>query len=263
MMIYQNHPFHLVTPSPWPLVLSMNLTNMLISMLNWFLMNNYNLILLNLLIMIMSMYQWWRDVTRESTLQGWHTLSVYKLMKFGMILFIVSELFFFISFFWTYFHSAISPNIEIGSMWPPKMINMFNPYDIPLLNSIILISSGLTITWSHHSLINNKMNSSLKSLFMSIMLGIYFSSLQAIEYFEAQFCFNDSIFGSTFFMMTGFHGLHVIIGILFLSTCHIRMTDNNFSKIHHFHFEAASWYWHFVDIVWLFLYISVYWWMFN
>nr|YP_009121677.1 cytochrome c oxidase subunit III [Hylaeus dilatatus]AJG02943.1 cytochrome c oxidase subunit III [Hylaeus dilatatus]ALO64647.1 cytochrome c oxidase subunit III [Hylaeus dilatatus] len=263
MSMKKNHPFHLVNPSPWPLILSINLMNILFSMLNWFSMNIKFMIILNLLILTISMYQWWRDIIRESTFQGYHTLYVYKLMKMGMILFIISEFFFFISFFWTYFHSAISPNIEIGSIWPPKMINMFNPYDIPLLNSIILISSGLTITWSHHSLINNKMYNCLYGLWLSITLGSYFTYIQLIEYSEAKFCFNDSIFGSIFFMMTGFHGLHVIIGIIFMFTCYYRIFYGYISKMHHFHFEAASWYWHFVDIIWLFLYISLYWWMFN
>nr|ARX96606.1 cytochrome c oxidase subunit 3 [Xylocopa appendiculata] len=256
-----NHPYHMVTLSPWPIMLSFNLMNMLMSVVIYMYLNIYTLLLMNFLIMILSMFQWWRDIIRESTFQGFHTLTVTKFLKFSMILFIISELFFFISFFWTFFHSSISPTIEIGLTWPPMMINSFNPYDIPLLNSVILVSSGFTITWSHHSLLNKNYMNFNKSLTYTLMLGVYFITLQYMEYYESQFCMNDSIFGSVFFMMTGFHGLHVIIGILMISTMFLRFKMNHFSNIHHFHFEASLWYWHFVDVVWLFLYLFVYWWM--
>nr|ALO64492.1 cytochrome c oxidase subunit III [Lasioglossum pauxillum] len=261
MKISHNHPFHLVTISPWPLMTSLSILNILLSVIYWFNSSNPYLMLFNLFNLLMILFQWWRDVIRESTMQGYHSLNVLKLLKFGMILFIISELFFFISFFWTYLHCAITPNIEVGSMWPPKNIVSFNPYDIPLLNSIILISSGFTITWSHNLLSNNKKKSTTPLIF-TIILGIYFSLIQMIEYSEAPFTFNDGIFGSIFFMTTGFHGLHVMLGIMFLSTSLIRMNLNHFSKIHHFHFEAATWYWHFVDIIWLILYILIYWWMY-
>nr|ALO64504.1 cytochrome c oxidase subunit III [Lasioglossum laevigatum] len=261
MKTSHNHPFHMVTISPWPLMTSWGILNFLLSMIYWFNSSNFYLMLFSLLNLMLILYQWWRDVVRESTMQGCHTFNVLKLLKLGMILFIISELFFFISFFWAYLHCAIAPSIEIGMTWPPKNIIMFNPYDIPLLNSIILISSGFTITWSHNLLIMNK-KKSMTPLFITILLGIYFSSIQMIEYIEAPFTFNDGIFGSIFFMTTGFHGLHVILGIVFLSTSLIRMYLNHFSKIHHFHFEAATWYWHFVDIIWLILYILIYWWMY-
>nr|ALO64675.1 cytochrome c oxidase subunit III [Lasioglossum fulvicorne] len=261
MKISHNHPFHMVTISPWPLMSSWSILNILLSVIYWFNFKNFYLMLFNFMILIMILFQWWRDVVRESTMQGYHSLNVLKLLKFGMILFIISELFFFISFFWTYLHCAIAPNIEIGMMWPPKNIIMFNPYDIPLLNSIILISSGFTISWSHNLLTNNK-NYSTIPLMLTIILGIYFSFIQMIEYLEAPFTFNDSIFGSIFFMATGFHGLHVMLGVMFLTTSLIRMNMNHFSKIHHFNFEAATWYWHFVDIIWLILYILIYWWMY-
>nr|ALO64784.1 cytochrome c oxidase subunit III [Halictus rubicundus] len=261
MKMSHHHPFHMVTLSPWPLMTSWSILNLLLSTIYWFNSSNFNIMMFNLLMLFLILFQWWRDIIRESTMQGCHTLSVLKLLKFGMILFIISELFFFISFFWTYLHSAISPSIEIGMMWPPKNIIMFNPYDIPLLNSIILISSGFTITWSHNLLIKNKKKSMMPLIF-TILLGMYFSSIQMIEYMEAPFTFNDGIFGSIFFMSTGFHGLHVLLGIIFLSTSLIRMYLNHFSKIHHFHFEAATWYWHFVDIIWLILYILIYWWMY-
>nr|YP_009945140.1 cytochrome c oxidase subunit III [Nomia chalybeata]QOE17504.1 cytochrome c oxidase subunit 3 [Nomia chalybeata] len=257
----KNHPFHMTTNSPWPLIMSFNVMNLLfINVIS--LNSNFSLLnLFNLLTILMTSYQWWRDLIRESTFQGFHTLNIMNMIKFSMILFIISELFFFISFFWTFLHSSISPSMEIGNMWPPKMIKMFNPYDIPLLNSIILISSGMTITWSHNLIKNNK-KKSFMLLNITIILGIYFSMLQYIEYLEAQFSFNDSIFGSIFFMATGFHGIHVIIGTTFLLICSIRMNMNHFSMIHHLNFDLASWYWHFVDMIWLILYILIYWWMF-
>nr|AWN56351.1 cytochrome c oxidase subunit 3 [Pheidole oxyops] len=260
-MSKHNHPFHLVTPSPWPIIISFSIFNNLISTVSWFHNMNYTL-LLTIPCTLLCMYQWWRDVIREATFQGIHTTQVYTGMRLGMILFIISEILFFLSFFWAYFHSSLSPSMEIGQLWPPLGIKPFNPFDIPLMNTIILISSGLTITWSHHSMLNSNLKESLKSLFLTIFLGIYFTSLQLIEYIEAPFTIADSIYGSTFFMATGFHGLHVIIGTLFLTFCLIRLSRLHFSPLHHFGFEAAAWYWHFVDVVWLFLYISIYWWGF-
>nr|ADP01814.1 cytochrome oxidase subunit III [Solenopsis invicta] len=258
-MTKQNHPFHLVSPSPWPLIISLSLFNNLICTISWFHKMNY-FTLLTIPCTLLCMYQWWRDVIRESTFQGWHTINVYHGMRLGMILFIISEVLFFFSFFWAYFHSSLSPSMEIGQLWPPLGIKPFNPFDIPLMNTIILISSGLTITWSHHAMLNMNFLESKKSLLLTIILGIYFTLLQLIEYIESPFTLADSIYGSTFFIATGFHGLHVIIGTLFLLTCFMRMKSSHFSSLHHFGFEAAAWYWHFVDVVWLFLYISIYWW---
>lgn len=262
MKIYiKNNPFHLTTNSPWPLILSFNIINLLF--INIIRLNSkFTLLnLINLIVLILTSYQWWRDLVRERTFQGFHTLNIINIIKFRIILFIISELFFFISFFWTFIHSSISPSIEIGNYWPPKLIIIFNPYDIPILNSIILITSGITITWRHNLIKNNK-NKSLKLLNLTIILGIYFSILQYIEYYEAQFSFNDRIFGSIFFIATGFHGIHVIIGTIFLIICSIRLYNNQFSIIHHLNFDLASWYWHFVDIIWLILYILIYWWIF-
>lgn len=164
------------------------------------------------------------------------------------------------SFFWRFFHSRLSPTIELGLSWPPTRIEIFDPFKIPLLNTIILITSGLTITWSHHRLVNKNYTQTFKRLRLTILLGIYFSILQAFEYIEAPFNISDSVYGTTFFIATGFHGIHVLIGTTFLSICLIRHIKFHFSKNHHFGFEASAWYWHFVDIVWLFLYISIYWW---
>nr|YP_010177447.1 cytochrome c oxidase subunit III [Stenopsyche tienmushanensis]QSQ87272.1 cytochrome c oxidase subunit III [Stenopsyche tienmushanensis]UDU84909.1 cytochrome c oxidase subunit 3 [Stenopsyche tienmushanensis] len=261
MTTHSNHPFHLVTYSPWPLSGSLGTMIMMMGMIQWFHSFHLNILMLTgLTIIILTMIQWWRDVTRESTLQGCHTIKVTNNMKWGMMLFITSEVFFFFSFFWAFFHSSLSPNIELGSMWPPQNIKPFNPFTIPLLNTMILLSSGISVTWSHHSLIMNNFYQAYYSLLITIILGIYFTGLQALEYYEAPFTIADSIYGSIFFLTTGFHGLHVIIGTIFLLVCLIRHYNNHFSSNHHFGFEAASWYWHFVDVVWLFLFVSVYWW---
>nr|ALO70899.1 cytochrome c oxidase subunit 3 [Scaphisoma boleti] len=256
----KNHPFHLVDISPWPIMGALSAMMMMIGLIKWFHLFNNNLFLLGTLITTLIMYQWWRDITREGTFQGMHTFYVTIGLRWGMILFITSEIFFFISFFWGFFHSSLSPSIELGMMWPPMGIFTFNPIQIPLLNTIILLTSGLTVTWAHHSLMENNFSQTTQSLFLTVMLGIYFSMLQAYEYMEAPFCISDSVYGSSFFMATGFHGIHVIIGTTFLLICLIRHLNNHFSNIHHFGFEAAAWYWHFVDVVWLFLYISIYWW---
>nr|YP_010526952.1 cytochrome c oxidase subunit III [Marumba gaschkewitschii]QVT10993.1 cytochrome c oxidase subunit III [Marumba gaschkewitschii]UXR12289.1 cytochrome c oxidase subunit 3 [Marumba gaschkewitschii] len=254
------HPYHLVDYSPWPLTGAIGVLTLVTGLVKWFHNFNMNLLILGYIITILTMFQWWRDICREGTFQGKHTIMVTKGLRWGMILFIVSEIFFFISFFWAFFHSSLSPNIEIGAMWPPMGIYPFNPFQIPLLNTIILISSGVTVTWTHHALMESNYTQTIQSLFITIFLGIYFSILQAYEYLEASFSIADSIYGSTFFMATGFHGLHVIIGTIFLFVCFIRQLNKHFSNNHHFGFEAAAWYWHFVDVVWLFLYISIYWW---
>lgn len=261
-MTNHNHPYHLVTARPWPLIISLRIFNNLIYSIRWFHNFNYPFLLLSLPNTLICIFTWWRDVLRESTFQGCHSIYVFKGIKIGIILFIISEILFFISFFWAYFHSSLAPRIEIGQLWPPKGIIPFNPFDIPLINTIILISSGLTVTWAHHSLINKNINERKNSLFITITLGIYFSILQLIEYINSPFTIADSIYGSTFFIATGFHGIHVIIGTLFLIVCLFRLLKLHFSSYHHFGFEAASWYWHFVDVVWLFLFISIYWWGF-
>nr|ALB38438.1 cytochrome c oxidase subunit III [Vespula germanica] len=262
MMHKSNHPYHMVTISPWPLITSFNIMFFLIGLMKWFYFLKLDLMFISLLTVILSLYQWWRDVVREGTFQGMHTLSMIKNLKMGMILFIISEIFFFISLFWAYFHMALSPSIEIGMLWPPKNIIMFNPYDIPLLNSIILITSGMTITWSHHSLLSKNLPSAINVLIYTIFLSLMFSTCQFYEYNQASFTIADSVFGSVFFITTGFHGLHVFIGTLFLLVCLIRMMNNHFSSNHHIGYEAAIWYWHFVDIVWLFVYMWIYWWSF-
>nr|ARH54096.1 cytochrome c oxidase subunit 3 [Arachnobas tricolor] len=259
-MMKKNHPFHLVDQSPWPILGSLSLFSFMMGLIKWFHLNEINLVILSTLTNFLVMYQWWRDIIRESTFQGLHTNKVTAGLRWGMILFITSEVFFFLAFFWAFFHASLSPSIELGMNWPPKGITPFNPLEIPLLNTLILLTSGLTITWSHHGLMENNYNQALLSLSITVMLGFYFTILQIFEYKEAPFTIADGIYGSTFFMTTGLHGLHVIIGSTFLLICLIRMFFNHFSSTHHFGFEAAAWYWHFVDVVWLFLYMSIYWW---
>lgn len=241
------HPYHLVTIRPWPLLTSLRIFNILIWSIHWINLSKffYNPLLsfiLSILSLILCRLLWWRDIIRESTFQGSHSSEVYKGLRLGIILFIISEILFFLSFFWAYFHSALSPSIEIGQLWPPKGIYPFNPYDIPLLNTIILISSGLSVTWSHHAIISKSLKDSSLSLLITIILGLIFSLIQFIEYKVSSFTVSDSIYGSTFFITTGFHGIHVLIGSCFLSVCLFRIIYLQFSRTHHFGFEAASWY---------------------
>nr|UBS94009.1 cytochrome c oxidase subunit 3 [Oliarus cf. filicicola HI01081] len=256
----KNHPFHLVTKSPWPITSSMGLMTMLTGTVSWMHEKNMIIMMLGTLITSISAFQWWRDIIRESTYQGEHTKKVTKMMKMGMILFITSEIMFFSSFFWSFFHSSLSPTIELGMKWPPKGILTFNPMEIPLLNTIILLSSGASITWAHQAMILNKYKKLNKIMLITIKLGLIFSTLQLWEYIQSTFTIADSVYGSTFFMATGFHGLHVIIGTLFILICSLRIMNMHISSKHHSGFEMAAWYWHFVDVVWLFLYIMVYWW---
>nr|ASY98072.1 cytochrome c oxidase subunit III [Brunneria borealis] len=260
MSMNTNHPYHLVTYSPWPIITATSIMVAMLGFINFSYKFNSNLMLFGTLIVIMSSIQWWRDVIRESTYQGYHTQKVMSGLRWGMILFIVSEVFFFISFFWTFYHSSLSPSIEIGAAWPPAGIIPFNALQVPLLNTTVLLASGITITWSHHGLLENNNNQAIQGLIFTVILGLYFTAPQLYEYYEAPFTIADSIFGSTFFVATGFHGLHVVIGTTFLITCLSRMISLHFTSEHHFGFEAAAWYWHFVDVVWLFLYISIYWW---
>lgn len=175
-----------------------------------------------------------------------------------MLLFIVSEVFFFLSFFWAYFHIRLAPRVELGSAWAPLGVHPLNPLDMPLLNTVILVVSGVSVTWSHHRLIENDLTSAKTGLFLTVVLGAVFTVLQGAEYFEVRFSIADRVFGSVFFIATGFHGLHVLIGTIFLLVRFLRIKNNNFSATHHFGFEARAWYWHFVDVVWLFLYLFIY-----
>nr|BCD89855.1 cytochrome c oxidase subunit 3 [Grandidierella osakaensis] len=260
MSTHMNHPYHLVEKSPWPLTASVGAFFLTSGLVKWFHLMSTDLFFFGLLTVIISSIQWWRDVTREGTFQGLHTLKVVSGLQLGMILFILSEVLFFFSFFWAFFHSSLNPTLEIGSQWPPTSILPFNPFQIPLLNTLILLSSGVTVTWAHHAVLENKHIDAIQGMIFTVCLGIYFTALQAMEYVEAPFSIADSVYGSTFFVATGFHGLHVIIGTIFLLSMLSRLLKGHFSKNHHFGLEAAIWYWHFVDVVWLFLYTFIYWW---
>nr|YP_009266382.1 cytochrome c oxidase subunit III [Liposcelis keleri]ANJ70938.1 cytochrome c oxidase subunit III [Liposcelis sculptilimacula] len=252
--------FHMVDPSPWPIYMSLILMSALISTfysmsttLSWGLF-------ISLLMCFMIFFLWSRDVVRESLLQGNHTYKVISSIKFGMILFILSEVMFFFSFFWTFFHSSLNPSNEVGNMWPCWGVEAINPFTIPLLNTLILVSSGVTITYSHHMMLNQNFDLSFKWIMLTIFLGLYFTMLQFLEYKYSTFTIMDSIYGSIFFLATGFHGLHVIVGSLMIMFSMIRLFNFHFSSKHHLIYEFSCWYWHFVDLVWLFLYIFIYWW---
>ena len=181
-------------------------------------------------------------------------------LRQGVLLFIVSEIMFFFAFFWAFFDASIKPAIVLGGVWPPDGLEILNPWGVPLLNTVILLTSGATVTWAHHGIVAGAKNSSQIGLLLTVILAAIFTGLQVLEYLDAPFSISDGVYGSTFFMATGFHGFHVFIGTVFLFICLIRLNLNHFTKEHHFGFEAAAWYWHFVDVVWLFLFVTVYWW---
>nr|ACU00384.1 cytochrome c oxidase subunit III [Cryptobranchus alleganiensis] len=259
-MTHQAHAYHMVDPSPWPITGAIAALLLTSGLAMWFHYKSVIILLTGFVIMIMTMFQWWRDIVREGTFQGHHTAPVQKGLRYGMILFITSEIFFFLGFFWAFYNSSLAPTIEMGECWPPIGIMPLDPFEVPLLNTAVLLASGVTVTWAHHSIIQGDRKEALQSLLFTIFLGLYFTALQAMEYFETTFTIADGVYGSTFFVATGFHGLHVIIGTMFLTICLLRQIYFHFTSLHHFGFEAAAWYWHFVDVVWLFLYISIYWW---
>lgn len=262
MKLINNQPYHLVDPSPWPLIAS--LAALMTTFGGVLYMQGYNggrfLLTLGFLMILFVMFVWWRDIVRESTFEGQHTFMVQQGLRAGVILFIVSEVMFFLAFFWAFFHSSLSPSPFIGGVWPPMNLPVLSPWKIPLLNTVILLSSGATVTWAHHAIIYGSRKNALVGLFFTILLALVFTALQGFEYIESPFTISDGVYGSTFFMATGFHGFHVFVGTCFLAVCLIRLFYHHFTKNHHFGFEAAAWYWHFVDVVWLFLFISIYWW---
>ena len=210
-------------------------------------------------ILFYTVFLWWKDLSRESLL-GYHTHKLEISLRLGILLFILSEIFFFVSFFWAFFDASLSPTIETGLSWPPIGITPLSVYSVPLLNTAILLTSGITVTWAHHSIMNNYLWKSIIGLSTTVLLGVYFLGIQYLEYVEASFTFADSIYGSTFFLATGFHGIHVLVGTTFLFYVLILLCQLKLLYNHHFSFEAAAWYWHFVDVVWLFLFLSIYYW---
>lgn len=253
-------PYFLVSPRPWPLTGSLRGLFLTTGLLQWFHCNRINLLIAGLICTILTIIQWWRDIIREGTFKGLHTKELLSCLRFGIILFILSEVCFFFSFFWAFFHRALAPTPELGCAWPPTAITPINAFRVPLLNTAVLLGSGATVTWAHHSLTEGNGKEAKQALILTILLGIYFTKLQVGEYQEAPFTIADRVYGSTFFVATGFHGLHVLIGTTFLAVCLLRIFLNHFSTRRHFGFEAAAWYWHFVDVVWILLFSCIYWW---
>lgn len=263
------HDFHLVDPSPWPLMGAFSAFVMFIGavlMIHKVPQGTF-IFPAGLLLVVMTMYVWWRDVVREGFVGHFHTNIVRRGLRLGMALFILSEVMFFFAFFFSFFKASIFPvhilddvwPIKEG-IWPPAGIKTFDPWDLPFINTLILLLSGTSVTWAHHALLENDRKGLIQGLAWTIVLGISFTCLQALEYSHAPFHFKDGIYSSNFFMATGFHGLHVIIGTLFLIICLIRAIKGQFSPEGHLGFEFAAWYWHFVDVVWLFLFTFVYVW---
>jgi cytochrome c oxidase subunit 3 len=256
------HPYHIVDPSPWPLALSivlLALTTSAVLSFHGYPMGEF-LLLLSFLLLNWGMALWFKDVITEGTYLGSHTDKVQKGLSLGVALFIISEVFFFLSIFWAYFHSSLAPAIEIGSEWPPKGIEPVNASEVPTANTTILLSSGSSVTVVHHSLVDRLIGWANDGSYVTIGLAVLFTLLQGLEYIGISYTISDGVFGSTFFMGTGFHGLHVIIGTLFLAVSAVRIYAYQVTHTHHVGVESSILYWHFVDIVWLFLFGAVYYW---
>ncbi|TDQ82411.1 cytochrome c oxidase subunit 3 [Dongia mobilis] len=257
-----NHPYHLVDPSPWPLVGSIAGGVFTIGMVFYmhgkagFLVS----VLPGIVLILLTMLGWWRDVVKEAEIDKAHSPVVQIGLRYGMALFIASEVMFFVAFFWAFFDASLFPKDAVGGVWPPQGVLVLDPLQIPLLNTLILLLSGCTVTWAHHALREGDRQNFIRGLALTILLGIIFTGFQAYEYAHAPFGFKDGIYSSTFYMATGFHGFHVLVGTLFLIVCLFRGFKGHFTPDHHFGFEAAAWYWHFVDVVWLFLFAWIYIW---
>jgi cytochrome c oxidase subunit III len=270
----KNHDYHLVDPSPWPFVASVAVFIMAIGAVMTMkalplagLKIGPYMLGAGLLGVLYVMYAWWADIIKEAH-QGDHTRVVQIHHRYGMIMFIASEVMFFVAWFWAYFDASIYSNEAIqysrvellGGAWPPKGIEVFNPWHLPLLNTLILLTSGTTVTWAHHALLNGDRKGLKQALWITVILGALFTLVQGYEYGHAAFGFKGHIYGATFFMATGFHGFHVLIGTIFLAVCLYRAYKNHFTEKQHLGFEFAAWYWHFVDVVWLFLFAAIYVW---
>jgi cytochrome c oxidase subunit III len=274
------HDYHIIDPSPWPFLGSMGALIMAIGGVAWmqmlkgsalhlFGLNLANpwLFFIGLAVVVYTMFAWWSDTVKEAH-EGHHTKVVSIHLRYGMIMFIASEVMFFVAWFWAFFDASLYSGEAIqasrvaytGGVWPPKGIEVLDPLHLPLYNTIILLLSGTTVTWAHHALLHNDRKGLVNGLILTVGLGIIFSAVQAYEYAHAPFAFKDSLYGATFFMATGFHGFHVLIGTIFLAVCLFRALKGHFTPQQHFGFEAAAWYWHFVDVVWLFLFACVYIW---
>ncbi|KFB10754.1 cytochrome c oxidase subunit 3 [Nitratireductor basaltis] len=278
----KHHDYHIIDPSPWPFLASMGALVMAFGGIAWMRANagqtfelfgvnfagaNFWIFAAGLLIVLYTMFAWWADTVKEAH-EGHHTRVVSLHLRYGMIMFIASELMFFVAWFWAFFDASFYPGEDVqvartqftGGEWPPAGIEVIDPFHLPLYNTIILLLSGTTVTWAHHALLENDRKGLKMGLAITVALGVLFSYVQFYEYVHAPFAFKDSIYGATFFMATGFHGFHVIVGTIFLLVCLLRAMAGHFTPQQHFGFEAAAWYWHFVDVVWLFLFAFVYVW---
>lgn len=267
-----NHDYHIVNPSPWPLITSISLFILPLGAV--FFMHGVKfgtfLMFLGCAMVIASAVFWWSDVIKDGAVDNSHTKVVRKGLSMGMLIFIISELVFFGVFFSAFFYASIIPVIplpegtvwELGQgVWPPKGIKTLDPWNIPFLNTLVLLLSGTTVTWAHHALNENNHKDLVKGLALTVMLGVFFTCLQIYEYFHAEFKWKDGIYSSNFYMTTGFHGAHVIIGTIFLAVCLFRANRGDFANGKgHLGFEFAAWYWHFVDVIWLYLFVFVYVW---
>ena len=273
----KNHDYHILQPSIWPFIAAVGAFFMLFGAVlgmhgsseNFF--ANYWLFLAGLVVVLYVMYGWWSEVVNESSI-GDHTPVVRIGLRYGFIMFIMSEVMFFAAWFWAFFKHAMYPmgplSPAVDGQWPPAGIETFDPWHLPLINTLILLCSGAAVTWAHHALVHENNRSDLKKgLWLGVILGVIFTGFQAYEYSHAAFTFGgnvgdhpNAVYGSIFFMATGFHGFHVIIGTIFLAVCLMRAYRGHFTQDKHIGFEAAAWYWHFVDVVWLFLFFAVYVW---
>jgi cytochrome c oxidase subunit III len=254
------HPYHLVNPSPWPLLGAFAAGLTAVGGVMYMHGSGWLLLVLGFLSILTVMAGWWRDVVRESVREKAHTPVVKLGLRYGMSLFIASEVMFFAAFFWAFFDASLYPKEAIGGIWPPANIETMEAFHLPLMMTLILLLSGTTVTWAHHAIVEGDRRTATVALGLTVILGVLFSFFQVYEYSHAHFGFKDGIYPSTFYMATGFHGFHVLIGTIFLAVCWFRVRAGHFTPQSHFGFEAAAWYWHFVDVVWLFLFVSIYWW---
>lgn len=254
----KSHPYHLVNPSPWPLTGALGAMALAAGTVLYAREKIWWVLALGFLITLGTMLFWWRDVVKEAKSE--HTPQVRIGFRYGMAMFIASEVMFFVAFFWAYLNASLVPTEAVGHVWPPKGLKVIDPLDLPYLNTVILLLSGTTITWAHHSIVAGDMKDTLQKTMLTILLGVLFLGIQVYEYMHATFPFKGGIYASTFYMATGFHGFHVFVGVCFLAVCWFRTKFGHFTAKDHFGFEAAAWYWHFVDVVWLFLFILIYLW---
>jgi len=255
----RKHLVGLTGDSLWPIVLRLSVAGLLFSNIIWWRIGNFWFTVLVSLVLCSLSFLWRRDLGRESNFLGKHTRLTQVSLKVGMAFFIFSEVMFFFRFFWTYLHFSLNPVADVGLIWPAVGTLRLDPLSVPLLNTLILVSSGATLTVSHHLLMVRD-STSVYWLMLTLGLGVFFTICQLFEYGISSFMFFRSNYGRIFFIATGFHGLHVFVGSLLLFISLLKMCSVRYTRWHHVRFELSAWYWHFVDVVWLFLYTIVYWW---